>query len=162
MGLFEQLLVERYGPPTHVARAQFVEYRWNDNAEPLRCVLFKAVRLPAGLRPEDPDLNWVYGDAAGGLLLLDSLKIAMPLSVAIYGLYTIDELQAQPEVLEAKRLDRDINYFMDSANVWFYGMKEQNMYVYDSETGDLTALGPVEQALRQVLREWEVAKSSSG
>lgn len=155
--LIEDVLTERYGVPTIVPGAHVAEYRWNEHSEPLSCLLYKALTPSATAEGELNVLRPIYGDVLGGFLLLDSLKLAMLAGPAVYGLHAIDELRAQPEVRDASTLDPDIQFFMDAANVWFYGMKEGELYVYDSETAELTRLGPFDQAIRELLQQWEQA-----
>jgi len=154
-GLVELVLKERYGAPTIVLGTQFLEYRWNEKSEPLGCVLFKTIAHTRRRDVESRMLEKVYGDALGGLLLLDSLKLAMLTGPSVYGLYGIDELRGQPEVMVANRLDPDVHFFMDAANVWFYGLKNEELHVYDSEMDELTRLGPFKEAFRQLLEQWD-------
>jgi len=160
-GLVEVVLAERYGAPTIVPGTEFLEYRWNEKSEPFHCVLYKTIADIRSWDAEPRVLEKIYGDALGGFLLLDSLKLAMLAGPPVYGLYGIDELRGQPEVLAAKRLDPDIEFFMDAANVWFYGIRDKGqLYVYDSETAELTELGPLGQAFRQLLQQWHEATST--
>jgi hypothetical protein len=154
-GLVENVLIERYGNQTIIQTTQFIENHWNDKYESLRCLLFKAVVSANYSHSEQHVLEQVYGDVLGGFLLLDSLKLAMITGPTVYGLYTLDELYEQPEVRDAKVLDPDIQFFMDAANVWFYGIKQDKLYVYDSETSELTQLGPFKQAFVEILKRWE-------
>ncbi len=48
---------------------------------------------------------------------------------------------------------------MDAANVWYYGLKDGDLYVCDSETGELDSLGPVEAEIERLLIPWEEAKA---
>lgn len=155
-GLVEEVLAERYGAPTIFADSQFLQYRWNEQIESLTCVLYKAARGST----HDGSLGvfgQVYGDAMGGFLLNESLKLAMLACPPVYGLYSVAELRLQPEVRDANQLDHEIQFFMDAANVWFYGFKEGDLYVYDSEVSELTRLGSFSHALRGVLQQWEQA-----
>lgn len=76
VGVLGSLLRERYGEPRIVAGATFVEYRWNDEVETLRCILYKNPDLdekrdlPLGV------LRGCYGDFVGGSLLRGALKVA--------------------------------------------------------------------------------------
>jgi len=156
-GLLELLLLDRYGEPIVVACTPHSEYRWNNAAETLSCILYKSADFEdAGTR--FPILHPLYGDAVGGFLLGDSLKLSMLQGPKVFGLYQIAELQAHPEVRHANSLDPTICFFMDSANVWYYGSKDDQLYVYDSETDELDSLGPVRSGLEQLLTEWEQAK----
>ncbi len=153
----ESVLKDRYGDPTIAPGADFLEYRWNEHDEKLTCLLYKALATSSAGNVKLRALGPVYGDALGGFLLLDSLRLAMLAGPPVYGLYAIDELWAQPEVSDANRLNREIQFFMDAANVWFYGMKEGELYVYDSEAAELMRLGPFDLAIRELLEQWEQA-----
>lgn len=61
----------------------------------------------------------------------------------------------QPEVQHALTKDPGINFFMDAYNVWFYGIKGGDLYVFDAEYDELDSLGPIEPALEMVLIEFE-------
>jgi len=78
---------------------------------------------------------------------------------SVFGLYTTRTLQHQPEVRSANLHDPEVCFFMDSANVWFYGVKDCQLYVYDAETEELDLLGPFEREFEELLRQWETAKS---
>jgi hypothetical protein len=51
---------------------------------------------------------------------------------------------------------------MDAANVWYYGVKDADLWVYDRETDELDNEGPLEDALEALIGEWEVAKAPDG
>jgi hypothetical protein len=46
---------------------------------------------------------------------------------------------------------------MDAANVWFYGVKGDDLFVYDAETAELDHLGPISRELERLLRDWREA-----
>jgi len=58
-------------------------------------------------------------------------------------------------VQSALLMDPAIDYFMEAANVWYYGLKGTELYVFDSEFDELDSLGPVEPALEEVIDRWE-------
>ena len=90
-------------------------------------------------------------------------KVAMFSPPQMFGLYQIlDELQARPEVRHANSLDPHIRFFMDSANVWFYGIRDGDLLVYDSVTHELDSLGNVGPALQGLLMEWESTMQQMG
>jgi hypothetical protein len=64
----------------------------------------------------------------------------------------------QPDVQHAIARDPAIDYFMDEANVLFYGIKAGELYVFDSETDELDSLGPIEPALETLMDELESAR----
>ena len=155
IGIIEQILRDRYGGPVVTPMAIGAECRWNLQNEPWLCALYKATDM-LGLTTMAPrPLQSLYGDAVGGFLLLGSLKITTIGRTEIYGLYTLEELAMQPDVFLARHIDSSIEFFMDSCNVWFYGMKEGDMYVYDSGTGELDRLGPANETMMTLLEEWE-------
>ena len=53
--------------------------------------------------------------------------------------------------------DSAIDFFMDAYNVYFYGIKRGELYVFDAETDELDSLGPIESALETVMDELESA-----
>jgi hypothetical protein len=99
----------------------------------------------------------IYGDARGGFVIGDSLKLSLLEGPNVFGLHRIEELQGQQEIQRASALDPQIAFFMDSANVWFYGIKAGELFVYDAETAELDSLGPVDSALRTLLLEFDEA-----
>jgi hypothetical protein len=42
---------------------------------------------------------------------------------------------------------------MEASNVWFYGVKAGQLYVFDAETDELDRLGPVEPAIETLMDE---------
>jgi hypothetical protein len=42
---------------------------------------------------------------------------------------------------------------MEDSNVWFYGMKKGDLYVFDAEFDELDSLGPIEPALDKTMDE---------
>ena len=76
----------------------------------------------------------------------------------VFGLYNIADLQRQPEVIVALERRSDICYFMDCSNVWFYGLHDNDLYVFDAATGELDCLGTPQSAIRALIQEWEDAQ----
>ncbi len=157
-GLIENVLTERFGLPTILPSELGAEHRWNTDEEGLECILFEPLVWDERLRCKHGILEALYGDAKGGFLLGDTLKVSLLEGPRVFGLYLIDELRSQPDVRRAHELDREICFFMDSANVWFYGLKAGELFVYDSGTRELNDLGPVQPAMQQVLIEFEEAE----
>lgn len=157
-GLVEEVLRERYGVPQVISGATLVEYRWREEREPRRCVLYKLAAATSVSETTPLFLQRVYGDFIGGSLLQGSMKLAVVAGPTIYGLYSLSRLRAQPEVRHARQLDPSIEFFMDAANVWYYGLKGDELYVYDAPNGELYARGPVGSALVALLQEWEEAE----
>ena len=159
IGILEKLLTKRYGDPRVIAGAPYAEYRWRDDVARSSSILYKSFEWNNDLERRLGVLRDVYGDVVGGFVLGDSLKISTLRRPKVYGLYPIEELQQQPEVVLALRTDPAICFFMDSANVWFYGLKNGELLVYDSETEELDRLGPIEIELERLISEWEQAKA---
>jgi hypothetical protein len=130
-------------------------YRWNIDVEPRRCTLYKRFSWDDDKRKKYGELHDIYGDARGGSVFRGTLKVALLEGPEIFGLYLIDELWDRPEVKHANRLDPDICFFMDSSNVWYFGVKQGELFVFDAPFEELDNLGTVERALDEVLREYE-------
>jgi len=161
-GLFEGILRRRYGAPRISREGPFVQWCWNDAQPEASSVLYLGNEGRPQALERFPGLATIYGDAVGGFLIGDSLKLAMLVPHHVYGLYHIAELLSQPELLLARRLDPAVEFFMDAANVWYYGQKGGNLYVFDAETSELDALGPLQVALEELLGEWASATSGTG
>jgi hypothetical protein len=157
IGTVEIVLTKRYGAPRVVPSPPFTEYRWNNGNNVNESVLYKSLTWDKDLSKRWGALESIYGDSLGGFLVgvPSSLKLAMMRGPEIFGLYSIDQLQARPEIRRAKTLDPAICFFMDAANVWFYGSKGKQLFVFDSETDELDSLGPFANGLDQLLAEWE-------
>ena len=154
----EDLLTLQYGPAKLIRSEALAEQRWNVGEKLRECTLFKTLSWDDQLRRKYGVLEKLYGDNKGGFLLGDSLKVALIEGPGVFGLYLIDELQSQEAVMRAFALDPEVCFFMDAANVWFYGLKNDDLFVFDSGTDELAALGPFETALQRVLIEFEEAQ----
>lgn len=159
-GLFYKILAKRYGIPNVISSRGFVTNQWNAGEESKRCMLYLGMNWEAQSDNFKSVYKELYGDAFGGYLLLNSLNITTLAGVEIYGLYTIEELQRRPEIVQAKMIDPHIHFFMDSANVWFYGHKNGYLYVYDGETEELDKLGLIETEIEKLIVQWEEAIDS--
>ena len=100
-GLLEQVLTGRYGDAEIVPSQPFTEYLWNPNDECFRAVLYKRSSWDRFLLERFQTMKDIYGDAVGGCLVGESVKVAMLHGPAVFGLYSIGELQAQKEVSDA-------------------------------------------------------------
>lgn len=145
----------RYGEPSVVTEPDWVQYRWCVGTLRSRSVLYKARWSRPTVLDRYPELKQIYGEFHGGLLIEGALKIALLTPDEIFGLYRLNDLHTQPEVTRALTINPSVCFFMDSANVWFYGVTQTEMYVYDSMTGELVSLGEVVGALQTLLAEWE-------
>jgi len=155
-GLLQTILTQRYGVPNINSTAKPTEYRWFAKNERANSILYVGMDWERDYATRFGSLKGIYGECIGGFLIGDSLKVALLIPQNIFGLYYIEELRNQPEVRHALELDPRIDFFMDAANVWFYGHKEGELYVFDGETAELDALGPMEQGLITLLDEWEM------
>jgi hypothetical protein len=155
-GILEKVLVDLNGPAEIVEGHPFREKRWNSGGPDCDVLYFGTdwTTKPA------VDLKMhkaLYGDACGGFLAGNSLKVAMLSSRTVFGLYTIEELLALPPVQRARELDAAVQYFMDAANVWYYGHKNGGLFVYDVESDEVDELGPLEKELLKLIEEWRAA-----
>ena len=121
-------------------------------------ILYLVRKWPGELQMRFGPLKEIYGNAFGGFVVGDSLKVAVLLPRTVYGLWNIDDLRMHPRVQHATARDPAIDYFMDEANVLFYGIKAGELYVFDSETDELDSLGPIEQALETLMDEVDSAR----
>jgi hypothetical protein len=161
IGEVEIALTNRYGNPLVVPSEPFSEYRWRHCSDVNQSVLYKKLVWDKDLAKRWGALQPIYGDSVGGFLIgiPSSIKLAMMSGPEVFGLYPMDELQARPEIRRAHSLDAAVCFFMDSGNVWYYGVKEDQLFVYDSETDELDSLGAVACALQELFAEWEQAKA---
>lgn len=153
VGIIEQILIRRYGKPVLGFANGLTECIWNSDSDK-ECTLYKDANDTSP--PLHPELSDIYGDVLGGTLAGGDLKLAMVRGPALFGLYTVTELE------EAVRFrfpftDSDIRFFIDSGNVWFYGKKGADLYVLDMETEEIDSLGDLEGGLTRVLDEWDRA-----
>ncbi len=152
-GILERALTHQYGPATVCGTKSDCRHQWNAGDKRLECTLFMA-SSPHQQRPSENDLvSLFYGDSRGGFLLGDSLKVSLLEGPPIFCLYKLEELQSQEEVKLAHKLDPHIFFLMDSENIWFYGIKDGELFVYDSEVHELSNLGPVEASIQRLLAE---------
>jgi hypothetical protein len=145
----------RYGPPQVVSSGQSLEHRWNADDECRSSVLYVGRETQNSEQAIQEEFRFLYGDYFGGFLMGNLLKLATLGDKRVFGLYTIEELQEQPEVERALAIVPGICFFMDAANVWFYGHKSGQLYVYDAETDELEDMGDIELGLNVLLDEWE-------
>lgn len=156
IGILEETLTRTFGEPRIFSSQALLEFRWNTSEEEsCQSVLYKCLDQYHGSPNSLDHFSYLYGDALGGTMVGDSLKVAMLDGPEVFGLYSIDELQFQKEVRLASRLDGKIDFFMDASNMWFYGIKARELYVYDAETHELDMLGPIALALEQLILEWQ-------
>jgi len=131
---------------------------WNTHQPEDEAVLYVGMQWRGILGARFASLKEIYGDSFGGFLMGDSLRAALLFPKKVYALWNIDDFRMQPEVQHAQAMDPGIDFFMDSYNVWYYGVKAGSLYVFDAETDELDWLGPIEHALRSRLDEIESAR----
>jgi hypothetical protein len=132
-----------------------VRERWRGRSDEDLAVLLRSTSRERGGDGGEARLQDIYGDIVGGFLIYGELKIAMLRGPEVFGLYRLEELWRREEVRRALSIDHDIVFFMDASNVWFYGVKGDELYVYDAETGELDSLGAIESAMDQLFDAWE-------
>jgi hypothetical protein len=128
---------------------------WDTGQPDYEAVLYVGMKWHGILGTRFAGLKETYGDAFGGFLMGDSLRAALLSSKQVYALWNIDDLRMQPEVQHALVKDPGIDFFMDAYNVYFYGIKGGDLYVFDAEYDELDSLGPIEPALERLLDEFE-------
>jgi hypothetical protein len=153
IGILEKVLTRRYGQPITSIRHGMDARLWNTHNPDDEAVLYLGMKWTGLLQTRFSSLRGIYGDSCGGYLIKNALKAAILLPRKVYGVWNIDDLQMQPEVQQAVVMDPAIDYFMEASNVWFYGVKAGQLYVFDSETDELDRLGPVEPALETLMDE---------
>ena len=160
IGIIESVLTRRYGPPRIADDGPYTERRWLEGSERSTSVLYQAPNLlwDATTSGDLDVLKPIYGDALGGFLLGGSLKAATRGSHEFYGLYTIATLQEQMKLYLTERFEPGISFFMDAANVWFYGVKREVLWCYDSTFDELYEVADVATALDELLKSWEETK----
>lgn len=156
VGILEKILTTKYGPPSISQSGNVKDYRWQEHGD--TSILHKGLLWDDSLRQKYAPLEELYGDAMGGSLLGGILKVTLLRGPESFGLYLMDEFQEQPEVIRAITHDSTISFCMDAANVWFYGVKDEQLFSYDAETDELECKGPLEQAMFALLGEWDKAK----
>lgn len=154
-GVLEKVLTRRYGRPVVTTRRGLPARCWNPDEFDYATVLYIGMEWKGTAQLRLASLKEIYGDAFGGFLIKNTLKVANLLPQKVYGIWNIDDLRMQPEVQQALTKDPRIDFFMDAYNVYFYGIKQGQLYVFDAETDELDLLGPTEPALEKIMDELE-------
>jgi hypothetical protein len=154
-GLLESILSRRHGQPVTALGDGMVTRRWNTGHPDREALLYVGMKWSGISGTRFASLKEIYGDAFGGFLIGDTLRAALLSPRKVYALWNIDDLRMQPEVQHALARDPAIDFFMDAYNVYFYGIKRGQLYVFDAETDELDSLGPIEPALEKVMDELE-------
>jgi hypothetical protein len=149
--MLERILTRRYGEPMTTIREGFVQRCWNSQDFYRSAALYPGMKWNSvsGLRLAS--LKDLYGDALGGYLVKNTFKVSVLMPRDIWGLWNIDELRMLPAVQYVSTLDPAIDFFMDEDNVLFYGLKNDELWVFDDEHDELDNLGPIEAALETLL-----------
>ncbi len=162
-GILEKVLTRRHGQPLIAIRDGMAAKVWNTNHPDDEAGLYIGMQWRGILGARFQSLRGIYGDSCGGYLIKNTLKAAILLPKKTYGIWNIDDLRTQPEVLHAVTRDPAIDYFMEEHNVLFYGVKRRELYVLDAETDQSDSLGPIESALDTLMDEWEsIRKENRG
>jgi hypothetical protein len=156
-GLLERVLIRRYGEPVLRMSEGMATKCWNTEQPDDEAVLYVGIKWHGRLGTRFASLKGIYGDAFGGYLIKNTLKVSVVLPRNVYGLWRIDEIQMLSPVKQALEMDPAIDFFMDEDNVLYYGHKEGELYVFDRDTDELDSLGPIEPALHTRMDEWEAA-----
>jgi hypothetical protein len=153
-GLLERILVRRYGQPVACIRDGMAAKCWRIDQPDDEAVLYPGMKWPGMTGARFSSLRGVYGDVFGGVLIKNCLKAAILLPREFFNVWNIDELNQRPAVQRAVAKDPAIEFFMEAYNVWFYGIKKSELYVFDAETDELDSLGPIEPALETLMDEY--------
>src|SRR5205823_631517 len=146
-GMLHDILVSRFGRPTISPNGRET-WIWNSADEPRRCKLYRLTNKTVQI---DQAIAGFYGDFAGASLLQGALKVAVVDGEAIWGLPLIGDLQGSPILRRPKALANKIVYIMDAANLWYYGVKDGQLYCFDGQFDELDRLGPVGQSVNQLI-----------
>ena len=154
-GVFERVLTRRYGKPVTSIRDGMGAKVWNPGDDNYEARLYLGMKWSGIASLRYASLRDIYGDSFGGVLIKNTLRAALLSPRSLFALWNIEELRMLPAVQYAVARDPGIDYFMDEDNVLYYGVKNGELYVFDTATHELDPLGPVEQALETMLDEWE-------
>ncbi len=159
-GLLETILTRRYGAPQAAVREGHRVRVWNAESPDDSSHLYWGMDWNSATLAKYEAYRELYGDAFGGLLVGDSLKVATLAGVRVYGTYVLEDLQDQPEIRLALGIEPGLSFFMDAANVWYYALKGTSLYAWDSEFDELDELGPVKPEIERLIAEWEETNSN--
>jgi hypothetical protein len=156
-GLLEKILIRRYGQPISCVRDGMVARCWNSGDLDNEALLYMGMKWHGSTGLRFASLRDIYGDAFGGILIKNILRVAILAPRQLFAVWNIDELQMLPPVRKALAMDPAIDFFMDAANVEYFGHKAGELYVFDTVTDELDCLGPIERALETLMDQWEEA-----
>jgi hypothetical protein len=150
-GIVEQALSERFGPGTEEdQRENLAICRWLPKDDPRTNRLFysstKSLFIPA--------LVPIYGRAHAGILAGRALKLSALGPPVPFGVPELESYLHAPELAEVLSETSGITFFMDAANVYFYGMLNGEVIEYDAETAESDSLGPPDRAVPDIMDRW--------
>jgi hypothetical protein len=154
-GIVEQCLADRLGAPVDDGEEEDLTVRrWLAPDDPRTSRLFYTAAPGSGGAPE---LDEIYGGAHAGILAGTSLKLAARAAPVPFGLPALGDYGKVPELGDVLAEHAEITFFMDAANVYFYGLARGEIVEYDAGTGELDSLGPPESAIPDVVDQWLAA-----
>lgn len=156
-GVVASVLTNLFGPPVPEPGPDtdsLAWFTWHANDPNNRSRLYVRTRSTPPSADLPDDLLACYGDFGGGSLIGTSMKMAAIDGRDVYGLYRIEELAAQPELREVHIARPDLCFFLDAANVWFYGVERGGLVAFDAELEEITELGEPATAFPGLLAEW--------
>lgn len=156
-GILEKVLIRRYGSPVLCIRGGLAAKSWNAYKQRDEAVLYVGMKWQGILGAHYSSLKEIYGNTFGGFLVGDSLRTALLTDREVWALWNIEELRALPAVKHAQVLNPAIDYFMDAANVWYYGHCAGELWEYDTEFDELNCLGPIASSIEELIDQWTVA-----
>ena len=154
-GVLERVLTRRYGKPVTSILDGMGARVWNPGDDDYEAVLYLGMKWSGIASLRYASLRDIYGDSFGGVLINNTLKAALLSPRSLFHVRNIEELRMVPAIHYAVVRDPRIDYFMHRDNVLYFGIKNGELYVFDTVTDELDPLGPVEQALETMLDEWE-------
>jgi hypothetical protein len=156
-GIIEQYLCDRLGHwVEEVEQGGLVVRRWLPKEHPMTSRLF--YNSPGG--PVVPALQRVYGSAHAGILAGRALKLAAFGPPVPFGVPEAAGYRRAPELVNVFESSGNLVFFMDAANVYFYGMSNGMVVEYDAETGELDDSGEPESAVPAIIDSWLRAADS--
>ena len=144
-----EILQDKFGAPKNVFRDGLEWSVWNEDQEDLKCELLRTGNLCAM-----PSLERIYARHCGGSVFGHWGRLATTGTNKLYGLYRLDDLNELPHLAEIRRRRPSLYFFMDAANVWYYGVDGDELFVFDYETEEFDSLGELSAGLRAVIDEW--------
>jgi hypothetical protein len=150
-GIVEWYLSDRLGPWVEEAGPNgLIVRRWRAKEDPMTSRLFYGSAEGAVA----PALRPVYGSAHAGIIAGRALKLAAFGPPVPFGVPEAGGYHQAPELAGVLAARDDLVFFMDAANVYFYGISDDTVVEYDAETGELDNSGPPETAVPAIIGSW--------